>query len=123
MLQLRTQQVNIPGLVCPRDDDQIGSPESPDGFTQTPAREQSPAAERVSRVNRNNVEVARDAQVLKSIIEDEDLALEIRYRPVRRRDAISIAYDRRHRAKRFGQQSRLVASLKSVGQNGVAVRD
>jgi hypothetical protein len=62
------------GLVCARQDDQTGTPEPLERLSQTPARKQSPAAERVCPVYGQDVQIARYAKVLESVIEDENLA-------------------------------------------------
>ena len=60
-------------MVAARDDDQIRAIERGARLAQTPGRQQMSAAERLACVDQNDVDVTRERQMLKTIVEDKPI--------------------------------------------------
>ena len=90
-------------------------------LAQASPRRRAPAAEGVAGVEEEQVDVARDGEVLESVVEDEEVGSEIRRAP-RRLDA-PLADDDDDAGGRAGEGDGLVASALGADERPIARRD
>src|SRR3989440_2700735 len=115
------QSSKLVGEFCACDDDAVSALETCERFAQTTARQQVAAAPRRGCVERDDVKIARQPQVLKAIVKDEEIAFQFCKRPLRRRDTISISYDCRQPAQILCQQTRLIAARARIRKHTLAI--
>src|SRR5262249_43469959 len=65
------------GYLAAGDNDRVGATQSFDGLPQTADREDFAAAERVQRVDQDQIEIAGELYVLKAVVEHHDVAAEL----------------------------------------------
>ena len=97
---LSPKGIDVACLIGSRDDDDVCSTETTHRFAQATVRQQMSAAPRVCRVDRDDVQVTREAQVLKTIVQNEAVGVELSDCFVARRYSIR-ATDHRSHAARF----------------------
>src|SRR5882724_11824552 len=71
--QCQLQIVGAAIALAARDDDDIGAHQGGERLAQAPEREYFAAAERSERVNQHDVRLALEADMLKAVIEDQDV--------------------------------------------------
>src|SRR5205807_10295113 len=78
---------------------------------------------RVCRINRYDIEISRNAQVLKSVVKNNDVCSQVRYGPVRGRHAIGITDYCGVTFQFFSQQISFVTCTLRAGENFIAIRN
>jgi hypothetical protein len=74
--------------VGPGENDKVRAPEGPNRFSQKSTGKQSPATEGIQGINQDDVEVAGKPPVLESVVEDQNLGVELLDRDSREHHAI-----------------------------------
>ena len=95
-------------VVRPSDYDAIRASQFRDRLPQSPRRQQPAISPGIHGVNRDDIETARDAQILETVIEQANIRLEIVYCPARSGCAIGGADYCGLVKQFFGEQKRLV---------------
>ncbi len=76
--------------VGPGQDDDGGTPQRSYRLAEQPAWKQAPQPEWLERVQQNQIDVSRQAAVLKTIIKDDELGLELERRDLRQRHPVRV---------------------------------
>ena len=100
------------------EEDDVGASEPDERFAEKAGRENASAAERVKRVEENDVEVAGDSPMLKRVVEEQNVDVGTRFDESGGDFGASRAEKMRRRREAEGEFARFVVKMLKLGELG-----